>query len=162
MKKSLLFGLLLMFFYPATALDTLKVQYSMIPVDSIPDGYFCLVVDCGFSKKAKYEIYYNNESYIGINPASQKIKWSLLDLRGKKNRCHYYAFILVKKDTSFSDLDVVPVEIYKKTFFGLFSRPVECYLQYYSKANYCVLTRPASIKKPFFVAMWVNGLRGCM
>lgn len=145
-------------------MDTLKVYYAMIPVDSIPEGYYCLVVECGFSRKAKYEIYYNNnESYAEIDIATQKYKWTLWNLQSKKTRCPYYAYILIERDTSMSNLDAISIDIYRKKFFGIFRKPVHTHIQYFSAANYCVLVSPVPKKnKSFLISRWTNRIKGCM
>jgi hypothetical protein len=164
MKRYLIFSFLVLLFYPAIAMDTLKVSYRMIPVDSIPDGYYCLVVDCGFSRKAKYEIYYNNyKAYAEIDIASQKLKWTLWNLQSKKARCSYHAYILIERDTSLSNLDIIPINIYRKKLFGIFSKPVISYIQYCTGAKYCVLENPVLKKnKSFLITIWTNTIRRCM
>jgi len=164
MKKFLIFVLFGLMLSPAFASDTLNVSYRMIYPDSIPEGYFCLVVECGFSRKAKYELYINDyKSYAKINIASQKYKWTLLRLlRGKGNRCQYYAYILVKRDSTFSEFNYLPIEIYRKTFFGIFNKRVYTYIQYYEGYNYCVLANSLqNNKKTFFIPVWINRLSRC-
>lgn len=150
-KRILLFIASICIFLYAKSSDTISVNYNFLELDSIPKGYFCLVLNSS-SIRAKYIITFNNQiAFVDFQKSNYyRSKRKYLKIYGE----NYRAFILLKLDSNIKVNDFLNIEVIRKRKIG--EKRMYTNIIYYGKYNYLLLYNPDRNKGRILYYLWQN------
>lgn len=134
--------------------DSLTVSYHPIHSDSIPDGYYCLIIS-STSRKTKMDLYINDSAHALIDFRNySKTPLSIYSI-ATKHHAWYNAYILIERDSGITCSEYLPLKVYKHVFWGLKKKRIQVFAPNNFESKYCVL-REVNKKGDVLIGTWMD------